>query len=298
MNPLLEFVLLGLVIYLLWRILHVASAWINSSRPSLTTGSAPAATASADSGDEAYILDDEPWEEGGSHIELYPSRRKFVYKSWWIPGDRENEYEYRVDPDCRLMCRLLSSQEMGTKSGEGTFEDRYYDDLHTVRDGVVVEDAVRFIYENNSIRSPSKAITELTAETDWHEIPCTSTSSWPELWYTVIKLHVGEYEARHAVRKELERLKRGLRILMEQTSQSFTYEHDERYRFSEFKPIDESASESNPAILAGGLERSGLTLDEAMGAHFRIRTWATLLGDVKEDDESRLRENLPGPKGK
>lgn len=179
MNPALELILWGLIAYLLWRILRVVSGRINSSPSPLTAGSALAATGTDGSGDEPYIVNDDDWEDGGSHIELYPNQRKFVYKVWWIPGDAEEEHEYRVDPDCQVMCRLRNAAETGTKSGEGTFEDRFYQELHIVRDGVVIEDAVRFIYENNSITSPSEKITELSPQTQWHEI--TSASPWPEL---------------------------------------------------------------------------------------------------------------------
>ena len=280
MNPALELILWGFIAYLLWRILRVVSGGINSSRQPLTARSALDATVPDGSNDEPYIVDDDPWQDGGSHIDLYPSQRKFVYKAWWIPGDTEEEYEYRVDPDCHLMCRLRSAVEMGTKSGEGTFEERHYSELYTVRDGVVIEDAVRFIYEKNSITSPSQKLTELSPQVEWHEIT-SAAWRWPELWYTAIKIHVGEYEARRGIRKELERLKRGLRIITEQTSHSFTCEHDEEYKLSTLKPID-ATSESSGAILADALERSGLTLSEARAAHFRIRSLATLLGDAKE----------------
>jgi hypothetical protein len=279
-NPVLELILWGFIAYLLWRILRVVGG-INSSRPPVTTGSALPATVSDESRDqEPYTVDDDPWEDAGSHIDLYPSQRRFVYKAWWIPGDAEREYEYRVDPDCHVTCRLRNATETGTKSGDGTFEDRYYQDLHTVRDGVVIDDAVRFINENNSITSATKKLAELSADTEWHAI--TPASSWPGLWYNVVKIHIGEYEARHGIRRELERLKRGLRIITEQTSQWLAVEHDEKYKFSTFKPIDESASESSLAILADALERSGLTRTEAELAHFQIRSLATLLGDAKE----------------
>jgi len=276
-----ELILGGFIAYLLWRILRVVSGRLTSSRPPrLTAGAAVAATATDDSSEEPYIVDNDDSEGGGSHIDLYPSQRKFVYKAWWIPGDTEQEYEYRVDPDCHVMCRLRNAAEMGTKSGDGPFEERFYDDLHTVRDGVVIEDAVRFIYENNSITSPSQKVTELRSETEWHEIVPAWT--WPELWYNVVKIHVGEYEARRGIRKELERLKRGLRIVTEDTSHAFTFEHDEKYQLSTFKLIDESTSESSVALLADALERAGLTLSEARVAHFQIRSLATLLGDAKE----------------
>jgi hypothetical protein len=244
--------------------------------PSFTAGSALAATVTE--GDEPYLVDEEGWEYANSHIELYPSQREFVYKAWWMDGTREEEYTYRVDPDCHLMCQLRNAKQTGTRSGEGKFEDRFYD-LHTVRDGVVIEDAVRLVFEDNSITSPSHESSELSTQTEWHEI--TSASRWPELWYNVIKIHVGEDEARRGIRKELERLKRGLRIVTEETSQRFTLEHDEEYKFSTFKPIDESTLESNRAILADALERSGLTMSEARAARFRIRSLATLLGDAK-----------------
>jgi len=309
-NSALELILWGFIAYLLWRILRVVSggrdigaapairrgetgqsfrsraqrdrrpADSNASRPPLPTGSTLAATVTDDSPDEPYTIDDDFWEDGGSHTELYPSQRKFLYKSWWIPGDMEQEYEYRVDPDCHLMCRLRSSAETGTKSGEGSFDDRFYQDLHTVRDGVVIEDAVRFTYEDHLITRSSERIMELSAKTEWHEI---TYATWPGLWYNVIKIHIGEYEARRGIRKELERLKRGLRIITEQTSQWFTFEHDEKFKVSTFKPIDESTSESERAtILADALERSGLTLSEAQVGHFQMRSLATLLGDATE----------------
>ena len=237
--------------------------------------SALAATVS--DGDEPYIVDDDPWEYGGSHIELYPGQRKFVYKNW-CEGESEEEYEYRVDPDCHLICRLRNAAETGIKFEEGTVG--HYNKRHTVQDGVIIEDAVRFIYEDNIIMSPSKEITELSSKTEWHEI--TTASSWPELWYKVIKIHVGEDEARRGIRKELERLMRGLRIVTEQTRQRFTLEHDEKSKVSRFKPIDESTSDSSRTILPDALERSGLTLTEAETAHFRIKSLATMLGDAKE----------------
>jgi hypothetical protein len=247
-----------------------------SEEEPVTAGSAPAATVTDDSGDEPNIVDDVSWEEGGSHIALYPSQRTFVYKAWWIPGDTEEEYEYRMDPDCHLMCRLRNATETGTKSGEGEFKARFYQDRPTVRDGVIIEDAIRFIYENNSATGPSEEITALSSKTEWHEI--SSASSWPELWYTVVKMHVGEHEARRGIRKELERLKRGLRIISDETSQWFTCEHDEGFRFTDFKSVGESTSESR-RILADALEHSGLTLSEAQGAHFKIKSLEMLLGD-------------------
>jgi hypothetical protein len=284
-NPALELILWGFVVYLLWRILRAVSGEISSSRRPLPTQVPVNPTVSDEPGDEPYTVDDDPGEDGGSHIDLYPSQRKFVYEAWWVPGDREQEYEYRVDPDCHVMCRLRYAMQTGTKSGDGKFEDRFYHKLHTVRDGVVVEDAVRFIYEDNRFTNPSDEITELSAQTEWHEI--TPRSAWPGLWYNITKIHISEYEARRGTRKELERLKRGLRIITEQTNQSFTFEHNEKYKYSTFKPIDESAPEESRAILADAVERSGLTLNEAQVAHFQIRSLAELLGDATEGNHER-----------
>jgi len=275
-SPALELILWGFVAYLLWRILRVISKGLSSSRakPALTT-------ANDTSDSEPYTVDDDNAGDGGSHIELYPSQRKFVYKAWWIPGDTEQEYEYRVDADGRLMSRLRMAADTGTKSGDAPFDDRFYHELQTVRDGVVIEDAVRFIYENNSITSPDQKIQELSQLTEWHEITSRAWP-WPELWYSVIKIHIGEHEARRGIRQELERLKRGLRIVSEQTSQAFMLEHDEKYQYSTFKLIDASAGESSGAILTAALESSGLTRSEAELAHFQIRSLAKLLGDSKE----------------
>ena len=270
----------------------------------LTLGAAPAgydkpmirAAPASSVSDEPYVVDDDPWEDGGGHTELYPSQRKFTRKAWWIPGDSASYYEYRIESDGRIRCRLLHEERMGTKSGDGPFEERYYDDLYVVKDGVVMEEAVHFIYEDNRFTNVTEEIAALTAATEWHEI--TARSDWPELWYVMTKLHVGEPEARHGIRKELERLKRGMRIITERTSQWFTVEHDEKFLFSEFKPRDESSShESLATVLNEAVSLSGISLSEAKGAHFRIRVLSALLGETKEKSSElgRDREQSKNP---
>jgi len=185
--------------------------------------------------------------------------------------------------------------ETGTKSGDAPFEERFYHDFDIVKDGVVLEEAVRFIREGNRFENATEEIAQLTAQTEWHEL--TPQSSWPELWYHIVKVHVGEHEARHGIRKELERLKRGVRIIKEQTSQWFTVEHDDKFKVSVFKPVDESSSqESLATILNTAIGLSGITSSEAQDAHFRIRLLSALLGDTKTEnqDQSQATRNPTG----
>ena len=220
-----------------------------------------------------------------SHIDLYPSQQRFIYKSWWVPGDREEEYDYSVSrPDCRVMYRLRAATETGTKSGDAPFEERFYGGLYIVKDGVVLEEAVRFIHKDDKFTSTAEVIARLTAMTEWNEL--TAQSGWPELWYRIVKIHVGEYEARHGIRKELERLKRGMGTIEKQTSRRLTIVHHEKWGYSEFKPVDESSQEPVATILSEALALSGISLNEAQGAHFRIKRLSGVLGDTKEGDST------------
>src|SRR5262249_47376436 len=118
--------------------------------------------------EEPYLVDDVPWEDGGGWTHLYPSQQRFVRRDWWIPGESNKHYDYRVTPDVRVMCRLCHAMETGTKLGDAPFEERHYQDLNTVKDGVVIEQAVRFIREDTS--RVAEDITELTRETEWQEL--------------------------------------------------------------------------------------------------------------------------------
>ncbi len=114
---------------------------------------------------------------------------------------------------------------MGTKSGDRPFEERYYDDLYIVKDGVVIDEAVHFIYEDNSFIDVTEEIGRLTAATEWHEI--TARSDWPELWYVITKLHVGEHELSVSVGNSLANLEQ-LVPLPEGLHEHHRHEHHQR----------------------------------------------------------------------